>query len=191
MIIQEILTFYRDGKSFTAFSRDIEFSDTQLKNWERGIYYPTERSIKRLQKQLELSDEITKQIFEEREDYSNNGETKPEKITREDYKLMAQIEDKYETIANCPIYDPLLEQLHNNLGIVIDDLSKRIDKSKIDQMRIDRGLSCRELSEELGFDGQWFRQFMTGWKVNQKHLDIFANYFNVDIKEFERDNLDE
>jgi len=183
-MIGELIRYHREKSGYTVvqLANKIGVNHSTIEMWERGICNPSQLSIVKIAKALEWTNDLKHKAL--KANIRDGG--KRLELTREFYDILHELEDEFRSVSFTPEDDPRLHQLRMMVGA--DTLeSHGFDKKKVDKLRIKRNLSKIDLSIALGHSESWFiNSFIKGSKVfTKQEAEMFAEFFEVDIKEFE------
>ena len=179
-MIKELIKRHREelGYSVTQLAGKIGVHPSTLSKWEKGVTEPSEMYVDKVTRALGLK----------------NGSLTPTKLkgktritlTDDFYYILHKLEREFESCSYVPEDDPRLRQLRIMMGVETLE-SHGYNKEKVDQLRVERNITRRGLSLALGRSMSWFSgSFMKGRKVfTEQEAEMFAEFFEVDIKEFE------
>lgn len=183
-MIGELIKKHRGelGYSVTQLARMVGVHRSTVEKWEKGVTKPSPLSIAKVSRALGWRSEVRHNLL--KANHSKDG--KRIKLTDEFYDILHELEDEFGNTCSVPEDDPRLHKLRFMLEV--DTLETHgYDKKKVEKLRIKHNISRHDLSLALGRSRGWFTSsFLKGTKVfTKKEAEMFADFFEVDIKEFE------
>ena len=183
-MIGELIKNYREelGYSVAQLARIVGVNRSTVENWEKGLTKPSQLSIAKVSRALGWRSDVRQNLL--KDSHSKGG--KRIKLTDEFYDILHELEDEFKSTCHVPEDDPRLHKLRVMMASENLD-SHGYDKKKVEKMRAKHSISKRDLSVALGRSNSWFTAtFLKGSKVfTKKEAEMFADFFEVDIKEFE------
>lgn len=100
--------------------------------------------------------------------------------------LIRKIEDKYGgSMGNCPDDEPMLKQLHKELGVNFEP--SVYDIQKVEDLRIKRNLKRNEVSRGIGRADSWYANFYGIGRMNKERVEDLAKFFGVSVEYFKKE----
>lgn len=174
------------GLNMSEATRLIGVSSSALHYWIKGTREVREKSLKKIEEGIKLLDkgetEEAKPFRHKKTGYKELPDNlKPS--TRIMYEYIYLIEDRYDSIIECPPNAPELIELHEKIGV--KNYKKPVySKKKINEIRIRKGLTIYDISLGIGRSRQWFKN---ATRITTENAQRIANFLQVDMKELEAD----
>ena len=183
-MVGELIKSHREklGYSIVQLAHMIGVHHSTVASWEKGLTKPSQLNIAKVSRTLGISNEVRHKLLIASQ--SKGG--KRIKLTKEFYDILHELEVEFGSTYLVPEDDPRLHKLRVMMGSESLD-SHGYDKKKVEKMRVKHNISKRDLSLALGRSNSWFAgTFLKGTKVfTKKEAEMFADFFEVDVKEFE------
>lgn len=183
-MVGEAIKYHREklGYSVVQLAHMIGVHHSTVHSWEKGLTKPSQINIAKVSRALGWSSEVRHKLLIS----SQRKGGKRIKLTDEFYNILHELEVEFGSTCFIPEDDPRLYKLRVMMGSESLE-SHGYDKKKVDKMRAKHNISKRDLSLALGRSNSWFAgTFLKGSKVfTKKEAEMFADFFEVDVKEFE------